>query len=102
MAGAAQPIKIAILAMGGEGGGVLADWLVDLGESNGHLQMTARERIRAVALVAALAALPAPSHAPAADLDAGGAARVPGPGTLLRVGPGRPLSQPSKYGSDVP
>jgi indolepyruvate ferredoxin oxidoreductase beta subunit len=36
----AQPIKIAILAMGGEGGGVLADWIVDLGESNGHLAQT--------------------------------------------------------------
>ena len=30
-----QPIKIAILAMGGERGGVLADWLVDRGEHNG-------------------------------------------------------------------
>jgi indolepyruvate ferredoxin oxidoreductase, beta subunit len=36
----AQPIKIAILAMGGEGGGVLADWLVDLGEFNGHIGQT--------------------------------------------------------------
>jgi indolepyruvate ferredoxin oxidoreductase beta subunit len=35
-----QPIKIAILAMGGEGGGVLADWLVDLGEANGHVAQT--------------------------------------------------------------
>jgi indolepyruvate ferredoxin oxidoreductase beta subunit len=35
-----QPIKIAILAMGGEGGGVLADWLVDLGEHNGHIAQT--------------------------------------------------------------
>ena len=33
----AQPIKIAILAMGGEGGGVLADWIIDLGEHNGHV-----------------------------------------------------------------
>lgn len=32
-----QPIKIAILAMGGEGGGVLADWIVDLAEHNGYL-----------------------------------------------------------------
>jgi indolepyruvate ferredoxin oxidoreductase, beta subunit len=32
-----QPIKIAILAMGGEGGGVLADWIVDLGEANGFI-----------------------------------------------------------------
>ena len=32
-----QPIKIAILAMGGEGGGVLADWIVDLSEHNGHI-----------------------------------------------------------------
>lgn len=36
----AQPIKIAILAMGGEGGGVLADWIVDLGECNGYLAQT--------------------------------------------------------------
>jgi indolepyruvate ferredoxin oxidoreductase beta subunit len=32
-----QAIKIAILAMGGEGGGVLADWIVALGEANGHI-----------------------------------------------------------------
>src|SRR5213595_3302217 len=36
----AQPIKIAILAMGGEGGGVLADWIVDLGEHNGYIGQT--------------------------------------------------------------
>src|SRR4051794_27355776 len=35
-----QPIKIAILAMGGEGGGVLADWIVDLGEHNGYIGQT--------------------------------------------------------------
>jgi len=36
-----QAIKIAILAMGGEGGGVLADWIVDLGEHQGwHAQTT--------------------------------------------------------------
>lgn len=35
-----QPIKIAILAMGGEGGGVLADWIVDLGEHHGYLAQT--------------------------------------------------------------
>ena len=35
-----QPIKIAILAMGGEGGGVLADWIVDLGEANGFVAQT--------------------------------------------------------------
>jgi indolepyruvate ferredoxin oxidoreductase beta subunit len=33
-------LKIAILAMGGEGGGVLADWIVDLGEHNGHIAQT--------------------------------------------------------------
>ena len=32
-----QPIKIAILALGGEGGGVLADWIVDLAEQGGHV-----------------------------------------------------------------
>jgi indolepyruvate ferredoxin oxidoreductase beta subunit len=37
---AAPPLKIAILAMGGEGGGVLADWIVDLGEANGWLAQT--------------------------------------------------------------
>lgn len=35
-----QPIKIAILAMGGEGGGVLADWIVELAESNGYIAQT--------------------------------------------------------------
>lgn len=35
-----KPIKIAILAMGGEGGGVLADWIVDLAENNGYLAQT--------------------------------------------------------------
>ncbi len=37
MSGAPRPITIAILAMGGEGGGVLADWLVDVAEHCGHL-----------------------------------------------------------------
>ncbi len=37
---AANPIKIAILAMGGEGGGVLADWIVDLAEHNGYYAQT--------------------------------------------------------------
>jgi indolepyruvate ferredoxin oxidoreductase beta subunit len=32
-----RAITIALLAMGGEGGGVLADWLVDLGEHNGFI-----------------------------------------------------------------
>ena len=33
----ARAITIAILAMGGEGGGVLADWIVDLAEQAGYL-----------------------------------------------------------------
>ena len=33
----ARAIKIAILAMGGEGGGVLADWIVSLAESGDYL-----------------------------------------------------------------
>ncbi len=32
-----RPISIAILAMGGEGGGVLADWVIDLAEHGGYL-----------------------------------------------------------------
>ena len=41
MAEAARPITIAILAMGGEGGGVLAEWIVDLAEHSGYVaQMT--------------------------------------------------------------
>ncbi|MEJ8810933.1 indolepyruvate oxidoreductase subunit beta family protein [Variovorax ureilyticus] len=35
-----QPIKVAILAMGGEGGGVLADWIVDMGEASGYVAQT--------------------------------------------------------------
>ena len=36
-----RPITIAILAMGGEGGGVLADWIVNVGETAGyHAQTT--------------------------------------------------------------
>jgi len=37
---AGKAITIAILAMGGEGGGVLADWLVDLAEQNGYYAQT--------------------------------------------------------------
>ncbi len=36
----ARSINIAILAMGGEGGGVLADWLVRVGETSGYLAQT--------------------------------------------------------------
>jgi len=36
----ARPISIAILAMGGEGGGVLADWIVDLAEQAGFTAQT--------------------------------------------------------------
>jgi indolepyruvate ferredoxin oxidoreductase beta subunit len=32
-----RPITIAILAMGGEGGGVLADWIIDLAENNRYI-----------------------------------------------------------------
>jgi indolepyruvate ferredoxin oxidoreductase beta subunit len=32
-----RPITIAILALGGEGGGVLADWIVDLAQHGGYL-----------------------------------------------------------------
>lgn len=32
-----RPITIAILAMGGEGGGVLADWIIDLAEHNHYI-----------------------------------------------------------------
>lgn len=35
-----RALTIAILAMGGEGGGVLADWLVDLAEQNGFVAQT--------------------------------------------------------------
>src|SRR5512140_3265407 len=38
----AQPraITVAILAMGGEGGGVLADWIVDVAERSGYFAQT--------------------------------------------------------------
>ena len=35
-----RPIKIAILAMGGEGGGVLADWIIDLAEHADYFAQT--------------------------------------------------------------
>src|SRR6201982_2536408 len=35
-----RAITIAIVAMGGEGGGVLADWIVDLAENSGYLAQT--------------------------------------------------------------
>ena len=34
---APRAIRIAVLAMGGEGGGVLADWIVDLAEHGGYI-----------------------------------------------------------------
>lgn len=36
----ARAISIAILAMGGEGGGVLADWIVEVAETNGYVAQT--------------------------------------------------------------
>src|SRR5690348_7550261 len=35
-----EPITVAILAMGGEGGGVLADWLLDVAERAGYYAQT--------------------------------------------------------------
>jgi indolepyruvate ferredoxin oxidoreductase, beta subunit len=37
-----RPITIAIVALGGEGGGVLADWIVDLAEHGGYLAQATR------------------------------------------------------------
>ena len=37
---APRAITIAVLAMGGEGGGVLADWIVDLAEHSGYYAQT--------------------------------------------------------------
>src|SRR5580692_7579716 len=37
---ASRAITVAILAMGGEGGGVLADWIVDLAERSGYFAQT--------------------------------------------------------------
>ncbi|MDB5934512.1 MAG: putative indolepyruvate ferredoxin beta subunit oxidoreductase protein [Massilia sp.] len=37
---APRAIKIAIMAMGGEGGGVLADWMVDMAEEAGYYAQT--------------------------------------------------------------
>src|SRR5580700_9501250 len=37
---APRAITVAILAMGGEGGGVLADWIVDLAERSGYYAQT--------------------------------------------------------------
>src|SRR6202041_3546841 len=37
---ASRAITVAILAMGGEGGGVLSDWIVDLAEHSGYYAQT--------------------------------------------------------------
>ena len=34
---AARPIKLTIAALGGQGGGVLADWLIEIAESEGYI-----------------------------------------------------------------
>jgi indolepyruvate ferredoxin oxidoreductase, beta subunit len=36
----ARPITIAVVALGGEGGGVLADWIVDLAQHGGYIAQT--------------------------------------------------------------
>lgn len=64
------PIKIAILAIGGQGGGVLADWLVDIAESAGWLAQAtsvpgvAQRTGATLYYVELLAALPAGMAAP--------------------------------------
>jgi indolepyruvate ferredoxin oxidoreductase beta subunit len=40
MSSTLKPINIAVLAMGGQGGGVLSDWIVDLAERHGYLAQT--------------------------------------------------------------
>src|SRR5689334_13464229 len=40
MSSAPRAITVAILAMGGEGGGVLADWIVDAAERSGYYAQT--------------------------------------------------------------
>ncbi|MFT4003972.1 MAG: hypothetical protein QM684_27400, partial [Rhizobium sp.] len=35
-----KPLSLAILAMGGQGGGVLADWIVGLAEAEGWMAQT--------------------------------------------------------------
>src|ERR1700736_2816401 len=34
---AERPIKLTIAALGGQGGGVLADWLIEIAESEGYI-----------------------------------------------------------------
>src|SRR5579859_144388 len=35
-----RPIKLTIAALGGQGGGVLADWLVEIAETEGYIAQT--------------------------------------------------------------
>jgi hypothetical protein len=39
-----RPITIAVVALGGEGGGVLADWIVDLAQHGGRASPSAPAR----------------------------------------------------------
>ncbi|GAA0520156.1 MULTISPECIES: indolepyruvate oxidoreductase subunit beta family protein [Pigmentiphaga] len=60
-----RPIKIAILAMGGEGGGVLADWIVATAEHAGfHAQSTSVPGVaqRTGATIYYVEVLPGPRH----------------------------------------
>jgi len=34
---AERPLKLTIAALGGQGGGVLADWLIEIAESEGYI-----------------------------------------------------------------
>ena len=91
------PIKIAVLAMGGQGGGVLADWIVDMAEHAGwwaqttsvpgvaqrtgatiyYLELLPEEAVKAAGRQPALALMPTPGDVDlivAAELMEGGRA----------------------------
>ncbi|MFC4055515.1 indolepyruvate oxidoreductase subunit beta family protein [Actinomadura syzygii] len=79
-----RPITIAILAMGGEGGGVLADWVVSVGEAAGYTaQSTSVAGVaqRTGATVYYVELYPPadapPADAPPADAAAGAVRREP-------------------------
>ena len=100
---APRAIRIAVLAMGGEGGGVLADWIVDMGEHDGYIaQMTSvpgvAQRTGATIYYIELfprSAVPAERRGAGPGADAGAGRR--GRGGLLRAHGGR--RAPSSAGS---
>jgi indolepyruvate ferredoxin oxidoreductase, beta subunit len=64
---AERPIKLTIAALGGQGGGVLADWLIEIAEAEGYLVQSTSVRSPGTSI----AYWPPSSRRPAAPFNVG-------------------------------